>query len=200
MVERLKEIYIAIVTSVIEEISRMSCSGCDDDVLMDYIQKNLDALECELNGDEYKKPKKRNNDLCNDCSKEMLIDYQNSHFVCANCGLCEYYPVYVTSYNNTMKPSRIKCFYKRSDNFKAILNRFFYGGKKLVPDDIMEAIRDEIHDETNIFYKYTIPITIPVLECILKRKELMMYKGSLYYIYFKPSGGSFPHITTKNII
>ena len=43
---------------VIEEISRMSSSGCDDDVLMDYIQKNLDALECELNGDEYKEPKK----------------------------------------------------------------------------------------------------------------------------------------------
>ena len=25
----------------------------------------------------------------------------------------------------------------------------------------------------------------------------MMYKGSLYYIYFKLSGRSFPHITTK---
>ena len=45
--------------------------------LMNDIQK--DALECELNGDEYKEPKKRNNDLCNDCNKETLIDYQNSH-------------------------------------------------------------------------------------------------------------------------
>ena len=61
----------------------------------------------------------------------------------------------------------------------------------------METIRDEIHDETNILYNYTIPITIPVLECILKRNELMMYKGSLYYIFFKLSGGSFPHITMK---
>ena len=43
--------------SVIEEISRMSSSGCDDDVVMDYIQKKLDVLECELNGDEYKEPK-----------------------------------------------------------------------------------------------------------------------------------------------
>ena len=68
---------------------------------------------------------------------------------------------------------------------------------KLVPDDVMEAIRDEIHDGTNILYKYTIPITIPVLECILKRKELVMYKGSLYYIYFKLSGRSFLHIMTK---
>ena len=40
-----------------EEISRMSSSGCDDDVLMDYIQKKVDALESELNGDEYNDPK-----------------------------------------------------------------------------------------------------------------------------------------------
>ena len=37
----------------------------------------------------------------------------------------------------------------------------------------MEMIRDEIHDETNILYNYTIPITIPILECVLKRNELM---------------------------
>ena len=61
----------------------------------------------------------------------------------------------------------------------------------------MEAIRGEIHDGTNILYNYTIPITIPILECILKRNELMIYKGSLYYISFKLSGKSFPHITTK---
>ena len=70
-------------------------------------------------------------------------------------------------------------------------------GKQFVPDDIMETIRDEIHDETNILYNYTIPIMIPILECILKRNELTMYKGSLYYIYFKLSGKSFPHITAK---
>ena len=96
-----------------------------------------------------------------------------------------------------MQPLRRKCIYKRSDNFKVILNQFLYGGKKLVPDDIMETIRDEIHDETNILYNYTIPLTIPILECILKRNELMMYKDSIYFIYFKLSGGYFPHITTK---
>ena len=61
----------------------------------------------------------------------------------------------------------------------------------------MKAIRNEIHDGTNILYNYTIPITIPILECILKRNELMIYKSSVYYIYFKLSGKSFPHITTK---
>ena len=58
-------------------------------------------------------------------------------------------------------------------------------------------IKDEIHNETNISYNYTIPITIPILECILKRSELTMYKDSIYFIYFKLSGGSFPHITMK---
>ena len=128
---------------------------------------------------------------------EKIIDYQKSTLVCTNCGLCEYYPMYVASYNHTMQPLRRKCLYKRSDNFKVILNQFFYGGKKLVPDDVMEAIRNEIHDGTNILYNYTIPLTIPTLECILKRNELMIYKHSIYFIFFKLSGKSFPHITTK---
>ena len=114
-----------------------------------------------------------------------------------NCGLCEHYPLYTTSYNHSMQPLRRKCIYKRSDNFRVILNQFLYGGKKLVPDDVMETITDEIHDETNILYNYTIPITISILECILKRDELTMYKDSIYFIFFKLSGGSFPHITTK---
>ena len=96
-----------------------------------------------------------------------------------------------------MQPSRTKCIYKRSDNFKVILNQFFYGGNRAVPDDIMKTIKDEIHDGTNIMYPYEIPLTIPILECILKRNELTMYKDSIYFVYFKLSGGCFPHITTK---
>ena len=95
---------------------------------------------------------------------------------------------------------KIVCFiylYKRSDNFKVILNQFFYGGKKLVPDDVMKVIRAEIHDGTNILYPYEIPLTMPILECILKRNEIMIYKDSIYFIFFKLSGKSFPHIMMK---
>ena len=189
-------IYIAIAMSVIEGISIMSKSGCNDEELLDYIYENYDEIECELNGDEYKEPK-HNYNFSIDCNMEKIKDYQKSNLVCTKCGLCEYYPVYVTSYNHMMQPSRRKCLYKRSDNFKVILNQFFYGGKKLVPDNVMETIRDEIHDVTNILYNFDIPLTIPILECILKRNELMTYKGSAYHIYFKLSGKSFPHITTK---
>ena len=181
---------------VIEEISKLSRNGCDD-ALLNYICENYDEIECELNVNEYKGPKKHNRNLCIDCKMEKIIDYRKSTLVCKKCGLCEYYPVYVTSYNHRMQPLRSKCENKRSDNFKEIGRQFFYGGKKLVPDDVMETIRDEIHNETNILYNNTIPITIPILECILKRKELMTYKNSLCYIYFKLSGKSFSHITTK---
>ena len=94
--------------SVIEEISKLSRNGCDD-ALLNYICDNYDEIECELNGNEYDEPKKRYYNFCIDCNKEMLINYQNSHLVCTDCGLCEYYPVYVTSYNNTMQPLRRKC-------------------------------------------------------------------------------------------
>ena len=168
--------------SVIEGISIMPKSGYDDKELLDYICENCNEIECELNGDEYKEPKKHNRNLCINCNLEMTIDYQKSTLVCTNCGLCEYYPVYVTSYNHTMQPLRRKCLYKRSDNFKVILNQFFYGGKKLVPDDVIKAIRAEIHDGTNILYPYEISLTISILECILKRNELMIYKDSIYFI------------------
>ena len=130
-----------------------------------------------------------------DCNLEMLIDYQQSILVCTNCGLFNYYPVYVTSYNHMMKPSRRKCIYKKLDNFKVILNQFFYGGKRVVPDDVMVAIKDEIHDETNILYTYEIPLTIPILECILKRNKMMKYKNSIYFIYFKLKSQPLPYIT-----
>ena len=164
---------------------------------MEYINKHFDEIEYELNGEEYKEPKKHDRYFCMDCKLKKIVDYERSTLVCTKCGLCEYYPVYVASYNHTMQLSRSKCIYKRSDNFKVILNQFFYGGKKPVPDDVMETIRDEIHDKTNILYPYEIPLTIPILECILKRNELTMYKDSIYFIYFKLSGGSLPHITTK---
>ena len=61
----------------------------------------------------------------------------------------------------------------------------------------MVVIKYEIHNETNILYPYEIPLTIPILECILKRNELSTYKNSIYYIYFKLSGLPTPHITTK---
>ena len=183
--------------SYIEEISRMSKSGYSDIELLEHIYKHFDEIECELNGEEYKEPKKRDHNFCMDCKLRKIVDYERSTLVCTKCGLCEYYPVYVASYNHTMQPSRRKCIYKRSDNFKVILNQFFYGGKIVVPDDIMETIRGEIHDGTNILYPYEIPLMIPILECILKRNELTMYQDSIYFIYFKQSGGSFPHITPK---
>ena len=65
-------IYIAIVNhrlmSVVEEISMMSKSGYDDKELLEYIDKHYDEIECELNGNEYKEPKKHNRNFCVDCN------------------------------------------------------------------------------------------------------------------------------------
>ena len=177
----------------------MSKSGYSGIKLLEYINKHFDEIERELNGEEYKEPKKHDHYFCMDCKLRRIVDYESSILVCIKCGLCEYYPVYVASYNHTMQPLRRKCIYKRSDNFKVMLNQFFYGGKRVLPDDIMKTIRDEIHNETNILYNYTIPITIPILECILKRNELSTYKDNIYFIYFKLSGGSFKHITIERV-
>ena len=187
-------IYIDIVMSILETISKC---GYTDEELLEYIDKHYDEIECELNGEMYEETKKCDRYFCIECKLRKVVDYERSTLVCTKCGVFEYYSVYVSSYNHTMKPSRRKCIYKRYDNFKVILNQFLYGGKRVVPDDVMEMISSEIHDGTNILYNYTIPLTIPILECILKRNELSTYKDSIYFIYFKLSGVPTPHITTK---
>ena len=127
----------------------------------------------------------------------MLPDYKESILVCTNCVICRYYPVYATSYNHSMQQLRRKCMCKRSDNFKAILNQFFYDGKQFVTDDVMNANRNEIRNRDNILYNYTIPLTIPILECILKRNKMVKYKNSIYYIFFKLKNQTFPYITVE---
>ena len=141
--------------SVIEEISKLLKNGRDDDVLLNYIYENHDELECELNGEEYKEPKKRNRYFCMGCKLRKIVDYERSILVCTKCGVFEYYPIHVPSYNHTMRYSRRKCIYKRYDNFKVIINQFFYGGKRVVPDDVMKTIRNEICNRDNILYNYT---------------------------------------------
>ena len=183
--------------SILETISMMSKCDYTDKELLEYIDKHHDEIECELSGEVYEEPKNRDRYFCMGCKLRKIVDYEKSTLVCTKCGVFEYYPVHMPSYNHTMRYSRRKCIYKRYDNFKVILNQFFYGGKRVVPDDVMEMIRSEIHDETNILYNYTISLTIPILECILKRNELSTYKDSIYFIYFKLSGVPTPHINTK---
>ena len=137
--------------SVIEAISMMSKCGYSDIELLEYICENYDELECELNGDEFKEPKKHKRNFCIDCNLEMLIDYQESVLVCTNCGVFEYYPVYVSSYNHTMQPSRRKCIYKRSDNFKVILNQFLCIQNQKVPDEVIRTLWNQINDKKTCY-------------------------------------------------
>ena len=178
-----------------EKISKLLKNGCDDDVLLNYIYENHDELECELNGDEYEAPEKHKRNFCIDCNLEMLIDYQQSILVCTNCGLFNYYPVYVTSYNHMMQPSRRKCIYKRSDNFKVILNQFLCIQNQKVPDEVIKTLWNQINNKDNLLYNYTIPLTIPILECILKRNNMIKYKNSIYFIFFKLKSQPLPYIT-----
>ena len=56
----------------------------------------------------------------------------------------------------------------------------------------------KLYDLGPVETKLVIPLPeFPILEWILKRNGMTKYKGSMYYIYFKLSGKSFPHITTK---
>ena len=89
--------------SYIEEVSWMSESGYSDIELLEYIDKHFDEIECEFIGEEYKEPKKHDRYFCMDCKLRKVVDYERSTLVCTKCGLREYYPVYVASYDATFK-------------------------------------------------------------------------------------------------
>ena len=59
--------------SFIEEISWMSKSGYSDRELLEYIDKHFGEIECELNGEVYKEPKKCDQNFCIKCKLRMRI-------------------------------------------------------------------------------------------------------------------------------
>ena len=99
--------------SVIKAISMMSKCGYTDKELLEYIDKHYDEIECELSGEVYItegwEPKKRDRYFCMVCELRKIVDYEKSTLVCTKCGVFEYYPFHVSSYNHTMQPSRRKC-------------------------------------------------------------------------------------------
>ena len=72
---------------IIEEVSWMSKSGCSDKELLEYIDKHYDEIECELNGEEYKEPKKHDRYFCMDCKLRKMVDYKRSILTCTRCGV-----------------------------------------------------------------------------------------------------------------
>ena len=72
--------------SFIEEVSRTSKSGYSDIELLEYIDKHFDEIECDLNGEEYKKPKKHYRYFCMDCKLRKIVDYERPTLVCTKCG------------------------------------------------------------------------------------------------------------------
>ena len=70
-------IYIDIVMSVIKAILMMSKSGYSDRELLEYIDKHYDEIECELNGEMYKDPKKRDRYFCMNCKLRKIVDFEN---------------------------------------------------------------------------------------------------------------------------
>ena len=59
-------IYMDIVMSILETISTMSKCVYTDRELLEYIDKHFDEIECELNGEECKEPKKHDRYFCMD--------------------------------------------------------------------------------------------------------------------------------------
>ena len=143
------------------------------------------------------KPKKENMDICQLCGSNMIFYYHM--LVCSTCGFVGDNCNFVFSYYDFERCIiRNRCLYKRRDNFKVILNQFLCTREQIkVPDEVMRTLHDEVNNKENILYYYTIPLSIPIVGCLLERNKLMSYKRSIFYIYFKLVNQPPPHLMEK---
>ena len=70
--------------SILETISMMSKCGYTDKELLEYIEKHYDEIECELNGEVYEEPKKRDRYFCMGCKLRKIVDYEKSTWFALN--------------------------------------------------------------------------------------------------------------------
>ena len=89
--------------SVIKAISMMSKSGYSDRELLEYIDKHYDEIECELNGEEYKEPKKHDRYFCMVCKLRKTVAYKRSILTCTKCGVLFCLCVIIQSYDATFE-------------------------------------------------------------------------------------------------
>ena len=59
--------------SILETISMMSKCGYTDKELLEYIDNHYDAIECELSGEVYEEPKKRDRYFCMGCKLRKTV-------------------------------------------------------------------------------------------------------------------------------
>lgn len=131
------------------------------------------------------------------CGVEKIETRTSTELVCPKCGLVDDVCNYVFSYDDFKRCNIYKkCGYKRKGNFNIILNQFLCTRIQIkVPDKVIKTLRNEINNRENILYNYTIPLSIPIVECLLKRNKLMFYKTSIFYIYFKLMNQPPPYLT-----
>ncbi len=137
--------------------------------------------------------------ICRECKSDTLISVKTSDtLVCSKCGLVSDISNFTFSYDDFARYTiRKKCIYKREGNFNVILNQFLCIQNQKVPDEVLITLWDQISNKDNMLYNYTIPLSIPILEFLLKKNKMMVYKKSIFYIYFKLMNRPFPYLRTE---
>ena len=63
-------------TIYIYRYTNVNFSGYSDKELLEYIDRYYDFIECELKGEVYKEPKKRDHNFYIKCQLRKVVDYE----------------------------------------------------------------------------------------------------------------------------
>ena len=78
-----------------------------------------------------------------------------------------------------------KFIYKRDGYFQSKIGKFFCREPIRIPDIVIQLLQEELQNSDNILYYYSQvdSLTIPILEHLFKKNELMRYKRDIYNLY-----------------
>lgn len=133
------------------------------------------------------------NPKCKNCEK--IIIYEESIYVCPNCGESESILVTcVTPQQWDEYPKKPSACYKRVNHCVDKINKVLCRGNIIIPDSVFEKIDEEI-ERANMNKK---TVSVDWIRKVLKRNKLSKYYDYRIYIHCKVTGEEMPVIERKD--
>ena len=123
---------------------------------------------------------------CEKCYVERIMYPRLGFYICPSCGVCSD-EICVIVYNElTFMHKKRKCIYKKDEYFQSKIGKFLCREPLKIPDSVILLLEGELDnsDDMQYFYSQVDSLTIPILEQLLKKNELMRYKRDIYNLYF----------------
>lgn len=149
------------------------------EIYYDYLENVENQL---VNKTRSKDDNSRSDKNCRECgSDKMVIDYQQSNYICTECGLANFYQLEELSYREEQETSEkiISYSYKRDNHFNEWILQLQAQEQTNIPDEVIDKLRMEFKKQK---IKKLSEITPTKVRTLLKKLDLNKYYEHVPYI------------------